>query len=303
MQNAVILYYKYVALPDPQGERDAQRALCELLGLKGRVLIASEGINGTLSGTSNAVDAYIAAMDAHPHFAGIEYKRDASAEVPFPKLKVKVRPEIVTLGAEIDPAGGATKLTPAEFHELIQNPDVVLFDARNDYESAIGKFRGAVTPGIKLFKDLPAALDEYEDLKDKTVVTYCTGGIRCEKASALMKSRGFKKLYQLEGGIIQYAKAYPEGAFEGECFVFDDRMSVAFNDHPQALGTCHFCSAGTNDYYNCQNPTCNDLILVCVDCHEAGRTRCEACAARPGHVNTDGAASILPASNSAPSCI
>lgn len=278
MAQAVLLYYKYVRLPDPAGEMAAQRELCTRLGLKGRILLAEEGINGTVAGSSEAADAYIAAMEAHPYFNGIQYKRDVAAAQPFPRLRVKVRPEIVTLGVDVDPADTATHLSPAEFHDLIQDPDVVLFDARNNYESAIGRFRGAVTPDIGLFKDLPAALDEYEDLKDKTVVAYCTGGIRCEKASALMKRQGFKNVYQLDGGIIKYAQAYPDGAFEGECFVFDERMSVAFNENPIQLGACRHCAAATNTYLNCANVTCNDLMLVCGPCRASGRELCPECA-------------------------
>jgi UPF0176 protein len=266
MSNAVLLYYKYVHLPDPTAEMAAQRELCTRLGLKGRILLASEGINGTLAGTPEAAEAYVAAMHAHPLFGDITYKRDVTEGMPFPRLRIKVRPEVVTLGVDIDPANTAPRLTPAQFNAMIADPNVILFDARNNYESAIGRFRGAVTPDITLFKDLPAALDDYADLKDKTIVTYCTGGIRCEKASALMKQRGFTNVYQLDGGIINYAQTYPEGAFEGECFVFDERMSVAFNNHPARLGACHHCGGATNTYHNCALPSCNDLVLMCASC-------------------------------------
>ncbi len=277
MPNTVLLYYKYVNLPDPHAEMSWQRQLCERLGLKGRILLAEEGINGTVAGSAEAADAYVAAMNDHPYFNGISYKRGESDRLPFPRLRIKVRSEIVTLGVDVDPADTATKLTPAEFHKLVQDPEVVLFDARNKYESAIGRFRGAVTPDIKLFKDLPAILDDYSDLKDKKVVAYCTGGIRCEKVSALMLQHGFKNVYQLEGGIIKYAQAYPNGAFEGECFVFDDRMSMAFNDQPELLGACRLCESPTNTYRNCANPKCNDLILVCKTCAEPSAVLCPDC--------------------------
>ncbi|GAC1372540.1 MAG: rhodanese-related sulfurtransferase [Candidatus Saccharimonadales bacterium] len=266
MSHTVLLYYKYVTLSDPEAEMAAQRELCTRLGLKGRILLASEGINGTVAGSSDAAAAYIAYMNAHPLFSDIQYKQDVTPSQPFPRLRVKVRPEVVTLGVDVDSADTAPRLTPAEFNEMIKDPDVVLFDARNNYESAIGRFKNAVTPDIPLFKDLPAALDQYEALKDKTVVTYCTGGIRCEKASALMKRRGFKNIYQLDGGIINYAQAFPDGAFEGECFVFDDRLSVAFIDNPARLGSCIHCGGATNSYRNCALPRCNDLVLVCDDC-------------------------------------
>ena len=262
MTYSVILYYKYVSIDDPEAVRLQQRALCERLCLKGRVLLAHEGINGTLAGTTEAIDAYIAAMRTSGYFHDMSYKRDATATVPFPRLRIKVRPEIVSLGIEVDLGETAPKLTPAQFHAAIKDPSVVLFDARNNYESAIGKFAGAVTPDIELFKDLPGALEDYAELKDKTVITYCTGGIRCEKASALMRRQGFNDVYQLEGGIIEYAKAYPEGAFEGECFVFDERMNVAFNEVPALLGRCRLCEAPTNTYRNCAYPACNALMLV-----------------------------------------
>jgi UPF0176 protein len=263
---SVILYYKFVVLPDTEAEMAWQRQLCERLELKGRILLATEGINGTVSGSRGAIDAYIEAMNEHEYFSGISYKRDESGSVPFPRLSIKTRSEIVTLGVAVDQSQTATMLSPAEFNEILNDPEVVLFDARNNYESAIGKFRGAVTPDIKHFKDLPAKLSEYEALKDKKVVTYCTGGIRCEKVTALMKEQGFKDLYQLDGGIIKYAQAYPDGAFKGECFVFDERMKVGFGDSPEAVGSCRVCQTPTNEYRNCTNKVCNQLILLCPDC-------------------------------------
>ena len=279
MSFTVLLYYKYINVPDPESECEAQRALCAGLGLKGRILIGTEGINGTVAGNAEAIRAYRKAMDAHPLFDNIAYKADQSAIVPFPRLRVKTRPEVVSLEVSVDLAKTAPKLSPTEFNQIIKDPDVVLFDARNNYESAIGRFKNAVTPDIRLFKELPDALKNYENLKNKKVVTYCTGGIRCEKASALMKQRGFKNVYQLDGGIINYAQAYPGGAFEGDCFVFDDRMKVSFKSNPEQLGLCIACSDSTNDYYNCAHKPCNTLMLVCADCRlqkEACSDTCEA---------------------------
>lgn len=278
MKTKVILYYKYVKVQDPEGEKIAHRAICERLGLKGRILIGAEGINGTAAGAPDAVDEYISYLDNHPLFDGIDFKIDYSEKVPFPKLRIKTRDEIVTLGVPADPTKGARRLTPDEFEAMIQNPNVVLFDARNNYESKIGKFKGAITPDISLFKDLPRALEQYEDLKEKTVITYCTGGIRCEKASALLIDNGFNDVYQLDGGIITYGQKYPEGAFEGECFVFDSRMSVAFKENPELLGDCYLCQSPTNSYTNCANKECNRLMLRCEACHrqEFCSSDCEA---------------------------
>lgn len=266
MKHVVLLYYKYVEIADPEQEMKAHRQLCESLNLRGRIFIGSEGINGTVAGSKEAIEAYCKSMNEHPLFRGIQYKVSYADHNPFPKMRIKVRSEVVTLEAPVDLKNTAPRLTPEEFNKMIQDPNVVLFDARNNYESAIGKFKNAVTPDIKLFKDLPAALDQYEELKDKTVVTYCTGGIRCEKASALMREKGFKDVYQLDGGIVTYAEQFPDGAWEGDCFVFDDRMKVSFKDHPELLGTCIACGDGTNDYYNCAYKPCNKLSLICSDC-------------------------------------
>ena len=161
MQFTVLLYYKYIRVPDARAEMVAQRSLCEELGLKGRILLGDEGINGTIAGSEEATASYIKAMDRHAYFGEIAYKKDMVSQNPFKRLRIKVRPEIVTLGVSVDPLNSAPKLSPAEFNELAAKPGVVLFDARNNYESSIGKFRNALTPDIELFKDLPAALNGY----------------------------------------------------------------------------------------------------------------------------------------------
>lgn len=264
----VLLYYKYIDVGQPEKERQAQLNICRQLGLKGRILIGSEGINGTVAGTKEATDQYISYMNGHESFRDIDFKVDQTDIDSFPRLRVKTRPEIVALNSndEVTADKGAVKLSPEEFHKMVSEENVILFDARNNFESAIGKFRNAVTPDIEHFRELPKALDEYEDLKDKKIVTYCTGGIRCEKASALMKQKGFKDVYQLEGGIIKYGQQYPDGYFQGKCFVFDERMSVAFTDNPQVLGSCIHCEEATDSYLNCGDPNCNKLILVCDSC-------------------------------------
>ena len=272
----VLLYYKYIRVQSPAAERDFQLKLCQRLGLKGRIIVADEGINGTVAGTKSATDAYIEAMGRHDLFCDIEYKVEEYDTVPFPRLRVKVRDEIVTLGVEVETTLAAPKVSAEELHELLQDPNVVMFDARNNYESAIGRFKGAITPDIGLFKDLPDALNNYDDLKDKTVVTYCTGGIRCEKASALMRERGFRNVYQLDGGIIKYAQAFPDGEFEGEVFVFDGRMSVGYGE-PTLLSQCNSCESLTAHYQNCANPMCHALMLVCETCRKHTRVCSEQC--------------------------
>lgn len=273
----VLLFYKYIGVADPAAEKESQLSRCRSLGLTGRILLGPEGINGTVAGTADNCQAYMDMMSEHPLFNSIHWKIDRTDQEVFPRLRVRVRDEIVTLGVPVDQSRTAPRLSPEAFNQIKDRSDVVLFDARNNYESAIGRFSGAITPDISLFKELPRALDNYESLKDKTVVTYCTGGIRCEKASALMLERGFKNVYQLDGGIINYAQKFPDGAFQGECFVFDGRMSVAFKPSPEQMGECFSCQRATNLYANCAYPSCNKLILVCSSCNRSQITCSLAC--------------------------
>lgn len=284
----VILYYKFMPIPDPETVMHWQRALCMSLGLKGRILISDKGLNGTLGGDANALKQYTRAMSQHRLFKGITYKWSDGSADHFPKLIIKVRPETVTLGwdptvDEHGVVGGGKRLKPKQVHELLmQRPDAVLFDGRNDYESAIGKFKNAVTPKVKKFKEFVNELDkpEYESLKDKPVVTYCTGGIRCESLSALMKQKGFKEVYQMDGGVAKYGEAYgDDGLWEGKLFVFDGRMSLPFTVGAKDIAECVHCSTNTSRYVNCANKACNQLILVCESCDQDNRTTCsDACA-------------------------
>ena len=224
----VLLYYKYARLGDPKGFAQAQRTLCEELGLHGRILIGHEGINGTVAGSSSAAERYQAALHSMPEFADMGFKISYAGTQPFPRLMVKVRGEIVTLGApDLDPnVDTAPHLPPAEFKRMIERGDAVLFDVRNRYETDIGRFKGAICPPIENFRELPALLPHYEGLKDKTLLMYCTGGIRCEKATALFRKAGFKHVFQLDGGIVTYGEQVGDAHWEGDCFVFDERMMV-----------------------------------------------------------------------------
>jgi len=205
----VLLYYKYVRLSDAAAFADAHRTLCSSLGLLGRVLVAEEGINGTVAGEAAAIARYQTALRACPEFSDIVFKTSWAEAPPFRRLEVKVRSEIVTLGAgdELDPRRDPSDhLSPAEWKRMIEEEDVVLFDVRNRYESEVGRFKGAITPSIEHFRELPRVLPDYEALKAKTVLMYCTGGIRCEKASALFRRAGFQRVFQLDGGIVSYAE-------------------------------------------------------------------------------------------------
>lgn len=280
----VLLYYKYVSIEDPVALVAEHRALCERLHLKGRVLIAAEGINGTIAGTQDEIAEYKRAFTSDPRFADMEFKEDDHDAIPFPKLKVKARKEVVTLGVtDIRPEEMGKHLMPREWHALAQQADgtpesdVVIVDGRNNFEAAVGKFKNAITPDVNYFREFPEWVKENASaFKGKKVLMYCTGGIRCEKASALLKREGIEEVYQLHGGIINYGKQIPDGLWEGSCYVFDDRGGVKVNDdeHHNVIGNCHYCAEKTDRYYNCCNAECNKLILLCDDCKEKSNAAC-----------------------------
>lgn len=275
----IILFYKYISIPDPQAIMDWQRTLCKKLGLTGRIILAHEGINGTLGGATQAIEDYKVAMDAHPLFGSIDFKQAPGNADCFPKLRIVVKPEIVYLGLDpnkVTPADGGIHLKPAQAHELIkQNPDdLLIFDARNRLESRVGTFVGAVTPDIAHFRDLPTYIDNnLEQFKDKQVLMFCTGGIRCERASAYVALKGVaKKVYQIEGGIHRYIEQYPDGYFRGKNYVFDGRVTVKVND--DILGTCDLCAQPCDDFSNCLNASCNKHFIGCQSCITAFENSC-----------------------------
>jgi UPF0176 protein len=264
----VLLYYKYVTIENPEECRDEHFQYCSELGLKGRILIAAEGINGTVSGTVEQTDAYIKFMDEHPLFSGTIFKIDEASEHAFKKMRVRVRPELVTLRLEddIDPRIKTGKhLKPAEFYEAMQREDTVIIDARNDYEFDLGHFRGAVRPEITNFRDLPDWIRENkQSFEGKKILTYCTGGVRCEKFSGWLLEEGFEDVGQLDGGIVTYGKD-PEvqgELWDGQLYVFDERISVPVNRKEHVVvGKDHFTGEPCERYVNCANPECNKKIL------------------------------------------
>lgn len=259
----VILFYKYVAIAEPECFANEQRALCSSLGLKGRVLIATEGINGTLAGPAGAVNRYVSALHADERFADVQIKLSHGDEATFPKLVVKVRKEIVTLGAGALAADQHNQLSPAEWKQMLEeDPGVVLLDVRNRYESDAGRFEGAVVCEIEHFRELPAFVSQLDHLKDKKVLMYCTGGIRCEKASALLRTRGFDQVFQLHGGIVSYQEQFGNEHWRGECFVFDQRMTVRVDDGLVEIGRCAHTGATTSRFVNCLHDPCHRLFIL-----------------------------------------
>ncbi|MBD8012389.1 MULTISPECIES: rhodanese-related sulfurtransferase [Microbacterium] len=281
----IVLFYAFAPLADPQAIRLWQRDLCEALALRGRIIISEHGINGTLGGDLPAVKRWVRRFRQHPAFADADIKWsegtaiDADGySVDFPKLSVKVRDEIVSFGApdelrvdEHGVVGGGARLDPDQLHRLIaeRGDEVVFFDGRNALEAEIGRFRNAVVPDTDTTRDFVRLLDEgaYDDLKGRPVVTYCTGGIRCEVLSSLMLSRGFGEVYQLDGGIVRYGEKYgDDGLWEGSLYVFDGRGSVEFSDHAAVIGTCAGCGAATSRTANCPDASCRRQFVVCAEC-------------------------------------
>jgi len=288
----IILYYKFAPISDPEAVRLWQKTLCESLHLRGRILISKHGINGTVGGDIDDVKAYVKATKGYPLFKGTTFKWSDGTRDHFPKLSVKVRDEIVAFDAadelEVNEQGvvnGGVHLKPEEVHKLVQErgDDVIFFDGRNAYEAAVGKFKNAIVPNVRTSRDFIKELEDpkYNDIKDKPIVTYCTGGIRCEILSSLMKNRGFKEVYQIDGGIVKYGEKYADdGLWEGSLYVFDDRMNVKFSDKAKDIGECIHCGGKTSNYENCALKTCNNLVLICEKCKTDHDTCSDECAAK-----------------------
>lgn len=266
----IILYYKFVPVPDSETVMFWQRNLCERLNLKGRIIISAQGINGTVGGHMDDVKMYIRDMNKHPIFKKIQYKWSDGSAKDFPRLSVKVRDELVTLapGEQFDVFNSTKGLKPKAWHEYLEkHPKTIVLDARNDYESDIGAFKNknVVKPQIKNFRDIKPHLDSLP--KNQPILTYCTGDIRCEYLSAYMKHKGFEEVYHLDGGIVKYGQEYKDqGHWEGKLFVFDDRMKLAFSDKSKDIGSCVHCGNKTSDHINCADISCNRLVLVCNAC-------------------------------------
>jgi len=271
----VILYYYFNKIEHPEQFAKQHKLYCKDLGIKGRIYISSEGINGTAAGTPEQMAQYKADLRAIPGFENTEFKTDESDYIPFSKLICKTREEIVSLHVDgVDPKDGGNHLSPAEWRRVMEEEDHVMIDVRNNYESRIGHFKGALKPDVENFFDFPQWLEEAEIPKDKKVLMYCTGGIRCEKFSVLMKEQGWDDVNQLHGGILRYAKEEEGKHFEGKCFVFDDRLVVPVNPKDLApIAKCEITGKPADTYVNCANMECNKLFV----CSEEGAHIMEGC--------------------------
>lgn len=270
MKYSVLLFYKYVDFADPELFRKDHLEFCEKNEILGRVWISNEGINGTVSGKKGNIEKYKNELRKYPEFADIWFKEDDHSGHAFNKIHVRVKNEIVNADfGKVDITKTGKRIQPGELLDLYNdNKEFVIVDARNDYESEIGKFKNAITPEMKTFRDWPKVVEELKEYKDKTVITYCTGGIRCEKASAYLIEKGFKDVYQLNGGIWNFINRYPDTVWEGSVFVFDERRIVTPNTKEEIkhIGKCFYCGKATSYYINCHNQNCDKILLTCETC-------------------------------------
>ena len=242
----VAALYRFCRLERFEAMRAPLAAFCGRCGIKGTLLLAREGINGTVAGSEAGVGELVAHLEAQPELAGLEIKYSRAAEMPFHRMKVRLKREIVTMGVDgIDPlASVGTYVAPSEWNELISDPATILIDTRNDYEVALGTFKGAVDPQTATFREFPEWVEAHRgDLQNRKIAMFCTGGIRCEKATAFVKSLGFDAVFHLKGGILRYLEEVPaqNSLWQGECFVFDERVSVTHGLEEGAAQLCRAC--------------------------------------------------------------
>ena len=273
-----LLYYQFVEIKDPEKYAEKHKKMCEKLGLLGKVLVSEEGINGSVAGTKEKTDAYKREMRKDKRFRDMQFKEDVGIMMPFTKLAVRRKKEIIRMDQKLDMSKRGKYVTPKEFLDMYKRgEEMIVLDTRNSYESEVGKFKGAVTPNIETFREFAKVADEMKDKKNKKIVMYCTGGIRCEKASAYMIKKGFKDVSQLHGGIVTFCKEFPNTVGEGKCFVFDKRLLVDEKGQNSENG-CIYCSKKCDLYRNCKNVNCDAIFTVCQDCeHEMNACCSEEC--------------------------
>ena len=294
----VLLFYKYIDITDPAELADSLRTLAKELNLTGRILIATEGINGTVEGSIENTEVFAQKFLENPLFSDVSVKRSEGTGEAFPKLSVKVREEIVGTRYPQEDAypqmRTAPRITAEELRDWFERgEEFEIVDMRNDYEFASGHFKGSIDPGMQASRDLPEKLPMLEPLKKKKVLTVCTGGIRCEKMSAYLLNNGFEDVYQLEDGIHGYMQKYPGKDFVGALYTFDKRKTMHFGDgeengqkiEREIVGTCYLCGDKTEEYVNCGNDYCHRHFLACINCQTGERTFCsEICKETAGSI-------------------
>ena len=275
----VIAYYCLVPLNDPQAEILRQKEFFRTRDMMGRLYISEQGINAQMSALSAHAEEYIEWMRSDPRFAGVQFKIHQSNEHAFPKATIKYRQQLVAIDCEVDLSKTGEHVSPDLWKKMLEERDenTVVIDVRNEYEWKVGHFKGADLPPFETFREFPsyaAQLKEERDPKNVRVMMYCTGGIRCEYYSALMKQEGFDQVYQLEGGVINYGFEKGSDEWEGKLFVFDDRLVIPLSEEATTISECKHCKAPNDVYYNCANMDCNELFVCCLDCLKSHQGCC-----------------------------
>lgn len=271
----IILFYQFAEIADPEGFAAGQREFCSKEGLLGKLLVAREGINGSFSGTKEQIERYQYYLTGIDGFSDVNFKEETALFRPFKKLIVRVKKEIIRMERELDMSRRGKYITPEELLALYESgEEFIILDTRNKYESDVGRFRNALTTDIDSFREFPEALRALSDKKNKKIVTYCTGGIRCEKATAYMISRGFEDVYQLKDGIINFCQQYPDTLWEGKCFVFDERLVSDVEAGGEVISRCALCGESSDRYQNCRNTACDELVILCQKCSDVNEGCC-----------------------------
>ncbi|MEK6889560.1 MAG: rhodanese-related sulfurtransferase [Nanoarchaeota archaeon] len=271
----ILLFYKYVTIEDTEKYKQELLDILNKIGLKGRILLANEGINGSVSGDNEQTEKFKEELRKDFRFSDMEFKEDIGTDHPFKKTQVKIKNEIIKFQQNVNLKNTGKHLTAEEFLDIYKKEgdkigkEIIILDARNNYESNVGKFKGAITPNIEKFTEFAKVVDELDEHKGKKIIMYCTGGIRCEKASAYLKERGFKDVSQLHGGILTFGKKFPDSVWEGTCFVFDKRMVSDLNTENKTVMNCNICTRPCYYYNNCENHPCNEFCSLCPECKES----------------------------------
>lgn len=279
MEFVTILFYKYVKVEDPERLLEREKAVCTVLGLTGRIIIAKEGINATLEGRPDTIEKYVTHIKSDKRFRYAHIKRSVSNGTAFPKLSIRIRPEIVASGLPdtVKPQKDTgIHLAATELKKWLSNgKDFEIIDMRNDYEFAVGHFKNSHESGMENFRDLEKVTPAFSEYKNKPVVTVCTGGIRCEKASAYLKTQGFSQVYQLDGGIHSYMEQFPGEDFMGTLYTFDGRITMDFGGERVVVGHCVHCSGSSETYADCAVEACGNHFVTCNNCrNEDGKALC-----------------------------
>ena len=266
-----ILFYHYVHIDNPEKLRIQLRGICRKLNLLGKILIGKEGMNGCLTGLAKDTHAFMKTLQKNQKFELIDFKIGKTTHHNFKKLIIKTRKEIVTLKLrkDVDLRNKAPYIEPKAMKQMLDNgEDLILVDARNEYESRIGRFKNAITPPLQTFADWLKVVKQLKKFKNKKIITYCTGGIRCEKASAYLREQGFSDVLQLHGGIIRYGQECGNAHWEGKCFVFDTRGAIDIDPKNQLdpITQCELCNLPCDDYHNCALVTCDKRFICCGEC-------------------------------------